>query len=473
MTAEPVFVLCMGRSGSTLLRFLLDAHPGLACPPETNLPAMCGQVAVVWSLIEGAPLSETRGDTPPVVPPGAIAGVRETVDRMTGAYLARRGKRRFADKSLGSARFADLLMQVYPEARFLCLYRYPMDMIASGLDASPWGLAGYGFDQYISESPGNAVLALARYWLDHAGMIAAVEARYPGRCHRVRYEDMVSAPEEVAQDIYAFLGEAPAPGVSQRCFSDEREHHGPGDHKIWATSRVSSESVGKGESIPADLIPPPVLAGINDLAGRLGYFPVDETWGTAGRPADPRVPGSSRYLPAEADPGPAGPAGPAVAMTPDGQLLADRLTDCLGRIDDRFAARWGSYAADRFLLVSRVPAGVAAGSEACLLIDLAARSVTWYDEDGEDEEDQDPQWNVLGSPEAWRGVLSGERNLYAALRHSEVRYCDPGDCGPFAVKARTAMLADLLGLNSWQRSGTSKGSGTGAGGRPEPVGATP
>jgi len=24
---DPVFVLCMGRSGSTLLRFLLDAHP--------------------------------------------------------------------------------------------------------------------------------------------------------------------------------------------------------------------------------------------------------------------------------------------------------------------------------------------------------------------------------------------------------------------------------------------------------------
>lgn len=31
--ADPVFVLCNGRSGSTLLRFLLDAHPDLACRP--------------------------------------------------------------------------------------------------------------------------------------------------------------------------------------------------------------------------------------------------------------------------------------------------------------------------------------------------------------------------------------------------------------------------------------------------------
>jgi Sulfotransferase family len=55
--ADPVFVLCNGRSGSTLLRFLLDAHPDLACPPETNLPDLCAQLATEWSLIAGAPLS--------------------------------------------------------------------------------------------------------------------------------------------------------------------------------------------------------------------------------------------------------------------------------------------------------------------------------------------------------------------------------------------------------------------------------
>jgi hypothetical protein len=59
--ADPVFVLCNGRSGSTLLRFPLDAHPDLACPPETNLPALCAQLATVWSLIEGrAAVAESR-----------------------------------------------------------------------------------------------------------------------------------------------------------------------------------------------------------------------------------------------------------------------------------------------------------------------------------------------------------------------------------------------------------------------------
>src|ERR1700722_1315284 len=212
---DPVFVLCMARSGSTLLRFLLDAHPELACPPETSLPALYGQLAVVWSLIEGAPLSDERGATPTRLPDAALGGIRRMADEMTGSYLTRRGKRLLCDKSLGSARFADLLTQIYPGTRFLCLYRHPMDVIRSGLDACPFGLRGYGFDEYIAGSPGNAVLALARYWLDHATLIDSVEQAHPDRCHRVRYEDLVEDPESVMQDVYAFIGAEPMPGVAR------------------------------------------------------------------------------------------------------------------------------------------------------------------------------------------------------------------------------------------------------------------
>src|SRR5580693_2077788 len=111
---------------------------------------------------------------------------------MVDACLAREGKSRYCDKSLGAAPQARLLLQVWPGARFICLYRHPMDVIASGLEASPWGLTGFGFDRYAAQSPANAVLALARFWADHTAAIQAVEARYPDRCHRVRYEDLVT-----------------------------------------------------------------------------------------------------------------------------------------------------------------------------------------------------------------------------------------------------------------------------------------
>jgi len=443
-----VFVLCMGRSGSTLLRFLLDAHPELACPPETSLPALCGQLAVVWSLIEGAPLAAERGAAPPRVPGAAVAGIRRMLDEMTGSYLARRGKRLFCDKSLGSARVADLLTQIYPAARFLCLYRHPMDVIRSGLDACPWGLNGYGFDQYIVGSPGNAVLALARYWLDNATMIHAVEQAHPGRCHRVRYEDLVADPEAVMQEVYAFIGAAPAPGVAGACFTGERERFGPADHKIWATSQVSGDSVGRGESVPAGLIAPPVTAAINELAAELGYLPVDTDWGTPGRAADPRVPDTIRGV---AVPSGGGPA-------PGSQALEESLRSRLEAAGGRFPGQWQACAAEKFLLVSRTSTG---GSETQWLVDVAARTITIDNEADDDEtgdgtDDDDVTWSILGSPQAWEAVLSGELNLHAALRHNDLRYCPAGTDSPVASQTRIAMLADLLGPGAWAQADAAR-----------------
>src|SRR5580692_4238394 len=269
--ADPVFVLCNGRSGSTLLRFLLDAHPDLACPPETNLPDLCAQLATVWSLIEGAPLSVNRGDEPPEIPDAAISGIRETMDRMVGSYLARRGKTRYCDKSLGTARFADLVLRVWPQARFLCLYRHPMDVIASGMEACPWGLNVYGFDPYAAMTPGNAVLALARFWLDNAELIWAAEEQFADRCLRVRYEDLVKDPQLVTDGIFEFLGVTPVADIGERVFATEKERSGPADYKIWHTSRISDESVGRGWEIPAGMIAPPERDRINALAEKLGY----------------------------------------------------------------------------------------------------------------------------------------------------------------------------------------------------------
>jgi Sulfotransferase family len=434
---DPVFVLCMGRSGSTLLRFLLDAHPELACPPETSMPALCGQLAVVWSLIEGAPLAAERNAAPPRVPDAAVAGIRRMLDEMTGSYLARRGKGLFCDKSLGSARFAGLLTQIYPGARFLCLYRHPMDVIRSGLDACPWGLNGYGFDQYIVGSPGNAVLALARYWLDNATLVHQVEREQPERCHRVRYEDLVEDPETVMREVYAFIGVRPAPGVARACFSEERERFGPGDHKIWATSQVSGDSVGRGESVPAGLILPPVTAAINELAAELGYLPVDADWGTPGRPADPRVPDTVR---GRATPSAGGPAPGSGSLE---ECLRSRIEDA----DGQFASQWESCAAEKFLIVSRAETG---GGETQWLVDVAARTITVESEADEDEAvEDDVTWSVLGSPQAWEAVLNGQVNLHAALRHNDLRYCPVGTDSPLISQTRIAMLGGLLGPGVW------------------------
>jgi hypothetical protein len=434
-----VFVLCNGRSGSTLLRFILDAHPDLACPPETNLPAVAGQLARVWSLIEGAPLSAERGDEPPVIPDAAIGRVRRTMDEMMGSYLARRAKKRYCDKSLGTARSARLLLRIYPEAKFLCLYRHPMDVIASGIEACPWGLQGYGFDPYIAETPGNAVSALARFWADSTAATLAAEEQNAASCHRVRYEDLVADPESAAAGIFEFLGASPAPGISEHCFSADRERFGPGDYKIWHTSQITATSVGRGWSVPAGMIPASVIDTINDLSGQLGYVQVDGSWGTAGVPADLRVTAPATRTPA----GPP-PARPHPAASEVGAVLSARMA----RADDRFAHRWDPCSGEPFTVVATPGSGARPGPGRRWRVDVAGQQVTDHAELGDAD---DTAWDIVGSADAWQGVLAGQVNLGVALRRCDLRYCDARESSPLMADARIGMLADLIGPGTpWQ-----------------------
>lgn len=440
LVRDPVFVICHARSGSTLLRFLLDAHPELACPPETNVPALCAQLATVWSLIEGAPLSANRGDEPPEIPDAAISGIRHTMDAMIGSYLGRREKQRYCDKSLGTARFSELLLRVYPEARFICLYRHPMDVVASGIEACPWGLHGFGFDPFIAETPGNMVLALARYWADNTAAVLEVEERFAEHCHRVRYEDLVADPERATIQIFSFLGVNPAPGISAACFSRERERYGPGDYKIWRTSQITDASVGRGWSIPAAMVLPSVLAEVNELAGKLGYRQVDDSWGASAPPSDLRIAGSAadRKRPADET---------CVGLVQAGDehwgQLGERLRIGLGTVTSDLMCAWGRHASESFVAVS-VPDRFAAGAE-YWVVDLKTGTVRPASREAQDESD----WDIIGSADTWAKVIGHELNLNVALRSSRLRYCDETGAGAIAADSRLRILTCLLGIAAW------------------------
>jgi hypothetical protein len=441
---DPVFVMCNGRSGSTLLRFLLDAHPNLACPPETNMPALCAQLATVWSLIEGAPLSADRGDEPPEIPDAAVTGVRHVMDLMTGSYLTRKGKQRYCDKSLGTARYAELLTRVYPQARFICLYRHPMDVIASGIEACPWGLNGYGFDPYIAATPGNVVLALARFWADNVATILAVEERFPAHCHRVLYEDLVDDPERTAAQIFSFLGVSPAPGISKACFSRERERFGPGDHKIWRTSQITGDSVGRGWSVPSAMIEPTLLVTVNDLASKLGYMPIDGAWGTSAPPDDLRVASTGAGTPRPprtANRADNDQAQPTAERCP--ALLGEQLTAGLASARADQTAKWGPHATESF--VAMATPGRAATDVEYWLVDLEAGTVTTASREAQEKSD----WDIVGSFDAWERIIGNELNLNVALRSCQLRYCDEAEAGPVAADTRLSILACLLGVANW------------------------
>ncbi len=274
----PIVVLCNARTGSTLLRYLLDTHPHVAAPPETHLGALCASVRQF--------ASDVPGGGP------ALAAGRDLVTAVMAGYARERGKRIWCDKSVATLDHIDAVAEVLPHARYVCLHRHAMDAIASGLEASKWGYARYGFRGYIRQRPDSAPAALAQYWIDRTTRM--VEFERSGRCatRRIRYEDLVADPERELGALLADLGLARGPELVARIVAEAlRTRHDPGagDYKIDFSSTVVSSSVGSGRAVPVMLLERRQRREMNALLELLGYEPVGDDWNT-GATASPAAP---------------------------------------------------------------------------------------------------------------------------------------------------------------------------------------
>jgi hypothetical protein len=431
---SPVFVLCLPRSGSTLLRFMLDAHPDLTCPPETNISVICDQLASAWGLVEGkssvnGPFKDTSQ-----LSDASLKGIREAINPLLRLHLECGQASRYRDKSQGTARFAHAIANIYPRAKFICLYRHPMDVISSGIEACPWGLTGYGYEEYAASSPGNMIFALARHWGENTTSILNFEAKFTHRCFRLRYEDLISDPDTSARNIFSFIDVVPIDDISRKCFISNHKRNGPSDHKIWYTSQVLTSSMGRGWTLPASLIAAPVLSGINDLSHELKYLPVEHGWGTGECPPDMRTDISA--------------LAPAADCSIDTSRHVTQRRNFPHEADLGDKLRLGlstHHATQQNSLPSGMFSVIETSDKPTLywIVDPDTRTVQLGDSDSLSK----TTWDIVGSRDTWNRVLNGKLNLSAALRANELRYCD-GDDDPEQISGsiRLEALARCLGI---------------------------
>jgi hypothetical protein len=203
----PIFVVGNDRSGTTMLRLILDRSAELAIPPESMFlvdfapirrrgglgdPAAARRfLARVWSHPKVRRWRLPSG--PPELPEGLDheQAYRFCVESPFRAYAEAQGKPRWGDKTPWYVHHVEELLAVWPEARFVVLVRDGRD-VALSVGRMPWG-------------PNNAWSA-ARWWA--AGIRAGAEAmrRHPEQVMQVRYEDLASDPAPLAQRIAAFCG---------------------------------------------------------------------------------------------------------------------------------------------------------------------------------------------------------------------------------------------------------------------------
>jgi Sulfotransferase family len=204
------FVVGIARSGTTLLRLMLDAHRELTIPPETHfLPRLFTHFdRWVEEGIAGAELRRRAVELITSHPrwgdidldPGAVERRMADHDPLTAgdaarsfyeAYAAQEGKPRWGDKSPPYTWKARRIQRALPEAHFIHLIRDGRDVALSLTEVS-WG-------------PGD-VQAAATKWVEELRQARRRARRLRrGTYIEVRYEDLVADPEPLLRRIVEFV----------------------------------------------------------------------------------------------------------------------------------------------------------------------------------------------------------------------------------------------------------------------------
>ncbi len=277
MTESPIFILSCNRSGSTLLRYILDTHPDIASPAELNL----GQICSLLYLANLATLGNTNlhQKYSLSVETFILQEIRETIAKMMEKYTWAKGKSLWCEKSPQNLLYLPTIKAVFPNAKYICLYRHGMDVIHSCLEASRWSFMPDQLD-YVCQNSGSIVGAMAQNWIEKTRTSWQFEAENSEQCFHIKYEDCVVNPLATLKPMFEFLGVAWQPELIDRIFTTQHDL-GAQDIKSSFSKKINKNTIGKGTKISPRYIPQHHLEAMNELLNKLDYPTVDSSWGTA------------------------------------------------------------------------------------------------------------------------------------------------------------------------------------------------
>jgi hypothetical protein len=250
----PVFVVGSMRSGSTLLRLILDSHPRIAIGAETGfMGAVMGTKRIPgWKYgaewYERISWSEAELDE----------RLRDFYAGMFARYAAEQGKARWGEKTPFHTGLIAPMAAVFPTSVFVGIVRHP-GAVATSLGSR----FHYAYDDALS------------YWtatnLDLVEGACALGDRFV----LCRYEDLVTDPEPVLREVMRTVGEEFSPHLLQHHVVQQeqgaprvvdgststRDAVDPRRAHRWAEQLTTSQHTA--------------LEGTAPLAGFFGYQPLD------------------------------------------------------------------------------------------------------------------------------------------------------------------------------------------------------
>jgi hypothetical protein len=234
---SPVFIVGVHRSGTTLLRYMLNSSPHIFIPPESDfIPRFFGRhptdelsqkrIASLLNIIFARyRLVKEWQDKPPRVETFLQRMEGRTpaafLDTLYRSYAAQYGAVRWGDKTPIYTSYLDLIHQIFPRAQFVHIIRDGRDVALSMLDK--WGKREIHVDIYFA----------ARNWVRRIRQAQTSGARLSSDSYyELRYEALVEDPEAELRPLCEFLGEPFFPVMAKphllgRANLQEGDFHAP------------------------------------------------------------------------------------------------------------------------------------------------------------------------------------------------------------------------------------------------------
>ena len=185
---NPVFVIGLPRSGTTLVSEILSAHSEVGNAGEIET-----MTYIAAQMRGSGPLAAMEGTLAAMGPAKvrALAGIYTDV----AAHLVA-PKTRSVDKMPNNFLYVAEIAALFPDARFIDCVRHPGDIFVSAVQTEMNDAHSYSYDPQD----------FARYQRQQRRLMQHWKQVLPGRIFDLGYEALVTDPRRVAGELLAFLG---------------------------------------------------------------------------------------------------------------------------------------------------------------------------------------------------------------------------------------------------------------------------